>query len=483
MPEGRTSGSHQKRKGVILSSPLKRFHVREHLSRKHVDGPVSGYEISVPPEKSANYSNFSINNLNVSTPNLLCACGRCFVVTLGFRGIGRIHVDVKPFNTYIFSTKHVHNHPEEYSDVSYFVMKVQGDHEIWSTLISDQDVSLARLDPIKVSSSGQYNVFLTLIYTNKSSAYGLEKYQEKELHCPLCQTNGTCHITLQVDVANENVGNARSGWVPIKGDETEMPTNKIVVSDNGSAAYYFRSWKNDTFFECPTCEGSELLDKCLVTKKFMLLGDSHMGNAWKVLQKHFTRFRKKMAVQWRMRADGLGVYHNLSPDKDFKGYSQGKVPSVFVPGNMIKGLQSGLYYKLQQDNKFDAWIFSSGHWDLRDTSLDIYMSHLEELIEMWSEFQRTTGVWLVWNGMPAYSFNRDIWGGLEKRTNIKIALADHETKDLCKRYNITYVPFFDISFPFYAKSCDTHHYLCDGETSPIGSAQLNLLLQTICINM
>ncbi|KAJ8048261.1 hypothetical protein HOLleu_00506 [Holothuria leucospilota] len=417
----------------------------------------------------------------MSSSYVLCGCERCFKVILQCRGTGLIFVDIKAFNNSMLSTKHVLSEAEEYSDMLYFVMKVQGDDEIWSTLISDQDVLLAKLVPIKVSSSGRYNLSLTLIYTNKSSAYGLEKYQRKELHCPLCQTSGSpCHITIQAHVSEENVDTARSGWVPITMDD--ISSNTTVVSDNDVSAY-FRSWKNDTFFKCPTCEGSELLDKCLVKKKFMLLGDSHMGNVWKVLQKHIRRVGKKMAVQWKMRVDGYGVYHNLSPDKDFKGYMQGKVPPVFVPGNMIKGLQSGLYLKLQQKNKFDAWIFSSGHWDLRDTSVDKYMSHLEELFQKWSEFQRNTSVWLVWNGVPAYSFNRHMWGGLEKRTNIKIGLADHETKDLCERYNITYVPFFDISFPFYAKSCDTHHYLCDGKTSPIGSAQLNLLLQTICIGI
>lgn len=460
-----TSGSHQKRMESIRfqhfasSGPVRHFGDHEYLSEELLEGRHTLFHNNTKLESAGwqnelqtqnvisalpvniDYKNKSISDGNITSPNVLCGCGRCFKVILQFRGTGHIFVDINAFNNSVLNTNHIRNEAGEYSDISYFVMKLQGDDEIWSTLVSDKDVSIARLEHIRVSSSGKYNVSLTLIYRNRSSAYGLEKYQTKELHCPLCQTNGSsCHITLQVNVFEANVRNGSCGWVPIT--PGERSTNKIIISDHDLHAY-FRSWKTDkTFFKCPTCEGVKLLDVCLVKKRFMLLGDSHMRKIWNVLQKHIRRVQSNMTVQWRMRQDGHGVYHNLSPDKDFKGYTQGKVPPVFVPGDMIKGLQSGLYYKLQQQNQFDAWIFTSGHWDLRDTSVDEYISHLEELFEMWSEFQRTTGVWLVWNGIPAYSFNRYAWEGMEKRTNIKIGLADHETKDLCKRYNITYVPFF-----------------------------------------
>ena len=74
---------------------------------------------------------------------------------------------------------------------------------------------------------------------------------------------------------------------------------------------------------------------------------------------------------------------------------------------------------------------------------------------------------------------------IERRTNIKIAIAEQYIENKCREYNITYVPYFDISIVFHRFSIDTHHYI-DNDSKVmtgrphIGLIQLNYLLNAIC---
>lgn len=393
----------------------------------------------------------------------MCANQRCFNVTCGVNSSGFVSVNIQSNGL---------------DDASYFYVRLVGSEgTVLATIVSDQDETLKKLDAMKVTTAGTYNVSVKLIYDSKSSAYGFDKPQRKELNRVLCNRNSTCYMSVDVVVNHDVLASHRNshfGWRPFRSDDKILTNdNTIQIRDNGQQ-FYFHEAANKLFFIRDNPRTEELR-KCMREKKFAIIGDSHEEMIAKVLNNKYST-----SNGWRMFFHGTGVYHNVSPDNDFKAYVTGKLPAVFVPGKMLENLKTGEYKKLQAKENYDGWIFSSGHWDLRDVSLEEYMKHLEELFQKWDDFRRDTKVNLFWNGIPSYSYKRDSWGGMERRTNIKIGLADHFTKFLCQKFNVSFVPFFDLSFPFYSKSCDTHHYLCPKRPSPIGEAQLTILLQTIC---
>mmetsp|Transcript_12675 Transcript_12675/g.23376 ORF Transcript_12675/g.23376 Transcript_12675/m.23376 type:complete len:199 (-) Transcript_12675:88-684(-) len=174
----------------------------------------------------------------------------------------------------------------------------------------------------------------------------------------------------------------------------------------------------------------------------------------------------------RTKYHGAGIYHNNAPDYNIAAYIAGKVGPDFVPGKILTMLRNGEYEILQRKNGFTTWFFESGHWDLRDTTL---MAYEERLHELFSEFARfrdkfhgtATPLRLVWLGVPAFSFKQNAWGGMDMRTNVKLALADRAVADIAKEYRVEVLPFFDLTYPLYRQSCDSHHYICPVSKSRI----------------
>ncbi|KAJ8021261.1 hypothetical protein HOLleu_38408 [Holothuria leucospilota] len=250
--------------------------------------------------------------------------------------------------------------------------------------------------------------------------------------------------------------------------------NITPILDTGEVAVYFQQpAEYKQYFVCPLCPTTENLYKCVKDKRTILLGDSHVRQIPNINTSEFS---------WHFLQHGPGIYRNLATKtKDnYEKYKNGSIQASFSPGAMLTSLRKGSYKDLQEQYHFDTWVISSGHWDLRDDTVESYITHLEELLKEWTQFQSQYFVQVIWNGVPSFSYKAKSLGGLERRTNVKIAVADAKTKLLTSKYNITYVPFFDLSYPFYSYSCDTHHYLCPSQSSPIGSVQLNTLLNAIC---
>ncbi|PIK46491.1 hypothetical protein BSL78_16652 [Apostichopus japonicus] len=218
----------------------------------------------------------------------------------------------------------------------------------------------------------------------------------------------------------------------------------------------------------------ETLESCFKNDKVVLDGDSHLQKAALVLEPQFSD------NGWQIKAGGRGVYFNEAASFG-EEYLQRKLEPHFVPGFMLVGLEDGTYDQLQEQERYDTWVINTGHWDFRDTTLAEYIQRVKLLFEKFDRFRKKFGTKLVWNGTPPYSYNNHGWKDLEQRTNIKIALADVTVKTLCVKYNVTFVPFFELAYPFYKLSCDSHHYVCPGRFCPIGAAQLDLLLQTVCM--
>ena len=106
-------------------------------------------------------------------------------------------------------------------------------------------------------------------------------------------------------------------------------------------------------------------------------------------------------------------------------------------------------------------VCHTGHWDLRDQTVDMYKYGLDIFFERLVAFrERHPGVQVMWSGVPPYSHQHGEWGGKERRTNLKIMLGDRHARALAAKHGIIALPFFELALPFYRDSCDSHHYLC-----------------------
>lgn len=177
-------------------------------------------------------------------------------------------------------------------------------------------------------------------------------------------------------------------------------------------------------------------------------------------------------------------------------------------------------------------VINSGSWDLRDINVNYYIKHIDELFDELllfrlrhdhnhrllyhqsssntrKDYNYNHNLHLIWMSTPSYSFRKPYaplqksiirssstgssssssstssLNMIERRTNIKIAIAEQYIENKCREYNITYVPYFDISIVFHRFSIDTHHYI-DNDSKVmtgqphIGLIQLNYLLNAIC---
>ncbi|XP_071851978.1 uncharacterized protein [Apostichopus japonicus] len=406
----------------------------------------------------------------------MCGCGRCYNVRVTFNATGYLSTNIESLN----STRNEEGLFNATDYASYFDLKLRGSDIILATIVSDTDRNLDILETLHVESEGTYDISLTLIYDRMSSAYGLDAIQMPELNCPLCFPNRTCHIALPVShimIPNENKLTRRFQWTPVPRNSIDLHPNVSLVTTEENTKYVFTYGDNkwtERYFLCEECNISRALESCFKNNKVVIDGDSHLQKAAVVLEPLFSD------NGWQIKADGRGVYFNEAATFG-EEYLQRKLEPHFVPGLMLVGLEDGTYDQLQEQERYDTWVINTGHWDFRDITLAEYIQRVELLFEKFDRFRKKFGTKLVWNGTPPYSYNNHGWKDLEQRTNIKIALADVTIKTLCVKYNVTFVPFFELAYPFYKLSCDSHHYVCPGEFCPIGAAQLDLLLRTVCM--
>ena len=214
---------------------------------------------------------------------------------------------------------------------------------------------------------------------------------------------------------------------------------------------------------------------------------------------------------------------------------------IFKTGRLLTRLRDFTYDHLINLHNYQKIIINSGSWDLRDININYYIKHIDELFDELSLFRLRHdhdhqlhhqgssntrkdynyyhNLHLIWMSTPSYSFRKPYaplsslsslqkssiirsnyirssstgssssssssLNMIERRTNIKIAIAEQYIENKCREYNITYVPYFDISIVFHRFSIDTHHYI-DNDSKVmtgrphIGLIQLNYLLNAIC---
>ena len=123
---------------------------------------------------------------------------------------------------------------------------------------------------------------------------------------------------------------------------------------------------------------------------------------------------------------------------------------------------AGLYRSaLTLGHGHDVVVFESGHWDMRDTSVEVYKAEFARLVHEtpFCNLGRT----VVWRTAPAYSYKRyEFLEQKEYRTNAKLERIAAITTAYLARYcpHVRILDSFRITLPMFEHSCDTHHYLC-----------------------
>ena len=205
---------------------------------------------------------------------------------------------------------------------------------------------------------------------------------------------------------------------------------------------------------------------------------------------------------------------------------------IFKTGRLLTRLRDLTYDHLINLHNYQKIVINSGSWDLRDINVNYYIKHIDELFDELllfrlrhdhnhqllyhqgssntrKDYNYNHNLHIIWMSTPSYSFRKPYaplqksiirssstgssssssssssLNMIERRTNIKIAIAEQYIENKCREYNITYVPYFDISIVFHRFSIDTHHYI-DNDSKVmagrphIGLIQLNYLLNAIC---
>ena len=109
-------------------------------------------------------------------------------------------------------------------------------------------------------------------------------------------------------------------------------------------------------------------------------------------------------VEGKMLHYLLKFGHDLS--EEIKAENK-RFAKMWAPGKEGLGGHKQNYDDVQQYKGYNVWLFQSGHWDLRDIHVDLYMDNLELAFKRLAAFRdRNPEVLVVWSGVPPYAYQR-----------------------------------------------------------------------------
>ena len=248
-------------------------------------------------------------------------------------------------------------------------------------------------------------------------------------------------------------------------------TVRVAVEDPGSTESYsvghYIQTDDTTKWVSSTPEPTVNLPECLEMGHLILVGDSHMRGWTDVLS-----VAQGLDVPPLTVSDGV-----LSPcTRGRVSYIRGesmratyKVKGTKLPTQMREGWthtehQLGQLSALLRNRSEEMRVVAMnyGSWDLRDVGLTEYcgrVARLGETMERLGLFEDAGVVW-VWRATPAYSYGGKTWRHGDMRTNEKIAAANACARKHLPSPRWHHHNTFAFTYPLFAQSCDSHHYLC-----------------------
>ena len=141
-------------------------------------------------------------------------------------------------------------------------------------------------------------------------------------------------------------------------------------------------------------------------------------------------------------------------------------------------------------SRYQVVVVNSGHWDLRDGSVDDFIS---EVTILFATLRSVLGSWpgrKVWRTIPPFAHkgshaatNNPFASSREYRTNEKIDEANIRATALAVQHGFIVHDSHYIMRPMWDIPCDTHHYLCGNQNDPgIADLQLFSLIHGQCIS-
>ena len=259
-------------------------------------------------------------------------------------------------------------------------------------------------------------------------AYAFDGHFEAlKLHPPQCAPRGQVEILTQEDGTNVPLQLSNVRPLPPLCAPSQIPST--------TGSWYDAEW-------IPTnCRIR--YTKTKTDRRVLLVGDSH--------QRRLENYLQSLDVN----ASYIGSTGIMN--RNFTNFTK-NCTQTLSPGTDDAGLYRSA---LTLGHGHDVVVFESGHWDMRDTSVEVYKAEFARLVHEtpFCNLGRT----VVWRTAPAYSYKRyEFLEQKEYRTNAKLERIAAITKAYLARYcpHVRILDSFRITLPMFEHSCDTHHYLC-----------------------
>lgn len=127
-------------------------------------------------------------------------------------------------------------------------------------------------------------------------------------------------------------------------------------------------------------------------------------------------------------------------------------------------------------------VINSGHWDLREGSVESYAHALLDLMETLAPIMDNWHGLKIWRTTPPYALNgsgaisfNPLASNREYRTNEKIDEGNRIAADIVKKFGFVIHDTHAILRPMWDHPCDTHHYQC-AEVVNAGLVDMQLFL-------
>jgi len=208
-----------------------------------------------------------------------------------------------------------------------------------------------------------------------------------------------------------------------------------------------------------------------------LVGDSHSRVAFDLLRDHGfnVTYTNANGVQdhW---IDGSALAERAKHgDCAGQAFKRGNGPASLL--HSVAAFQDSL----PGHTAHDVVVLGAGTWDLRDMSVDDFVRDVKVLFGRVEALKGRAR--FVFRNAPAYSYKRGgFLGSREMRTNEKLAEAAARVRELLPPHMGLW-DSFAVTAPRFEESCDTHHFICHGQSVDeigIGVADLSAFLLSVC---
>eukprot|EP01060_Flectonema_neradi_P035461 TRINITY_DN6531_c1_g1_i1.p1 TRINITY_DN6531_c1_g1~~TRINITY_DN6531_c1_g1_i1.p1 ORF type:complete len:414 (+),score=36.29 TRINITY_DN6531_c1_g1_i1:105-1346(+) len=242
----------------------------------------------------------------------------------------------------------------------------------------------------------------------------------------------------------------------------ELATHTVFIES--TATVCIPHWKSkQTYQDC--LPNTNVILPNIIKAPIILVGDSHM-RGWRDVLTAAEGFSEPYH-----RLDGLlspGGSGLISYIRVESLQVTTKTNSTSIPKYLRHGFDHTFHQLdqlherinlLKKTSKDIVVAVNFGSWDLRDVPVATYCENLKIFENKFSAMGfYALGVKLIWRSTPPYTYRGNNYRTNDLRTNEKIKLANSCARAILPKW--IHHDTFEVAYPVFMSSCDTHHYLC-----------------------